>query len=624
MTNCRKVNQNPQLHLLVYKPNWYPAILLWIWLLACQPLHAAEKTWTEVKSPHFRVLTDGSSNQARRVAREFEQMRVALSDIMPGLALDPGAPLVVLAPRDEETMKMLSPAMWKQKGAKPAGYFAHGWDKEFAVVRLDAISPESYQVVYHEYVHSIMHLNLRLLPVWLDEGLADFFANTQFESKRLIVGAPNRRMGYLRGIPLIPLETLFAVNHASPYYHDEDKVPVFYAESWALTHYLTFGPDMQMGKKMVQFINLLQQERDQKKAFEQVFGDIKKTQANLDQYVMHPGLPIGSLNNPTHLEEEEFTTRKLTVGETKAELGSFHIWQRDMTDARNETQEALEADPHLGLAHENLGFLNFSQGKDEEALREFTQAVELDGKLYLSLFSAAMLSSDARSDDAKAQAACRERLLKILEMNPRFAPAYVQQARIDVRQGDLMAALAAARKAEQLEPSRAGYHVLTGQILLRMGNGGQAANFAKYVADRWTGPDHDEAVELWDKVPAGSRPAGELSPANGAQGSQIVEGIVKSTFCGGKEAGFNVVLDHSGQTLRFVSRSGFRGGFSDTLWYGEDHFSNCHHVAGLRSVIRYKPSSDASYAGDLTEFDLRDDLPQSATQTKTSPPEAKP
>src|SRR5438105_1768351 len=36
---------------------------------------AAEKGWGEVRSPHFRVLSDGSESAARAVARQFEQMR---------------------------------------------------------------------------------------------------------------------------------------------------------------------------------------------------------------------------------------------------------------------------------------------------------------------------------------------------------------------------------------------------------------------------------------------------------------------------------------------------------------------------------------------------------------------
>ncbi len=107
---------------------------------ACMFAYAGEKRWVEVRSPHFRVLSDGSDKDARRIAREFEQMRTVFASGFPNLRLDSGAPLLVLAPRDEPSMKALAPQLWKEKGAKPAGYFQHGWEKQFAVVRLDEVA----------------------------------------------------------------------------------------------------------------------------------------------------------------------------------------------------------------------------------------------------------------------------------------------------------------------------------------------------------------------------------------------------------------------------------------------------------------------------------------------------
>ena len=69
-------------------------------------------------------------------------------------------------------------------------------------------------------------------------------------------------------------------------------------------------------------------------------------------------------------------------------------------------------------------------------------------------------------------------------------------------------AIGLARKAEQLEPTRAGYHVLSGKILVRMGKPHEAADFAQFVAQRWPGPNHNEAVELWNSIPQEQRPAG--------------------------------------------------------------------------------------------------------------------
>ena len=50
-------------------------------------------------------------------------------------------------------------------------------------------------------------------------------------------------------------------------------------------------------------------------------------------------------------------------------------------------------------------------------------------------------------------------------------------------------------------------------------------------------------------------------------------------------------------------------GYSDTLWYGSDHFSLCHHVEGMHAVIRYRPAVSKEYAGDWLSIELRDELP---------------
>lgn len=592
---------------------------------------ASDKDWAEVRSPHFRVITDGSEHDARRIAREFEQIRFAMGSLYPKLRLDSGAPLLVICPRDESSMKALAPQYWKTKGFKPAGFFLHGWDKEYAMVRLDEVRPENYEVVYHEYVHSVMHLNLRWLPVWLDEGLADFHANTRFEKTKIYVGAPSWRLRVINSRTLIPLSTLLTVTPSSPYYHDEDKADIFYAQSWMLTHYLFFGPGMESGKKMLRFINLLDT-TEQMKAFEEVFGDPKALEKNLEQYGRSLAMAGGYLNSPANTDEKDFQSRRMSAAEAEAELGSYHLWsyQRDL--ARPLIEQALKNDPKLGLAHEDMGFLDFAEGKDEDAVREFNQAVTLDPKLYLSLFSATMMSPAARLDSPAAQLEFESALTKVLDQDPQFAPALVQLARLYVRRGSLDRAYAVARKAEELEPARAGYHLLSGRILQLTGHGAQAAGFASYVASRWQGPDHDEALELWNSVPIAQRPAGDLILPSRMTGTEVVEGVVKSVQCGsrgeneGEPQKYTLVIDHDGHELAFQPKAGFAFGYSDTLWWGRDHRSSCLHIQGVRAVVHYRPSSDPKLAGELARLDLRDDLPQPPPQPKSaesSPPEKK-
>jgi hypothetical protein len=110
----------------------------WVILFAIYSLSAAagEKPWVEVRSPHFRVLTNGSVRDSRKVAYEFEQLRYIFSDRFPNARLESAAPLLVFAVRDEGTAKALEPR-WNTR-ANRAGEFHHGWEKQYAIVRLDS------------------------------------------------------------------------------------------------------------------------------------------------------------------------------------------------------------------------------------------------------------------------------------------------------------------------------------------------------------------------------------------------------------------------------------------------------------------------------------------------------
>lgn len=585
---------------------------------------AGEKPWSEVRSPHFRVLTNGSIGDARRVADEFEQMRYVFVGQFPNFHLDSGAPLLIFAARDEETAKALEPRLWKMKGQKPAGEFHHGWDKQFAMVRLDTWGQGAHEVVYHEYTHSILHMNSHWLPVWLDEGVAEFYAYTRFEGHKIYIGAPTERYRALRGKTPIPVETLLTINQRSPYYHDEDKVQLFYGESWALVHLLIYGPGMENGTRLDEFFKLLQQGIEQKKAFQQVFGDFASVDKKLGSYVLQPTFTTTVLKDSPQIDEKTFVSRTLTTAETEAELASFQLWQHDLMTARPLIEQALKDDPKLGLAHENMAFLDFADGKDAEAASEFSKASALDGTLYLSLFAKTMLSLLAASATVSDLNAFGGALGKVLQQNPQFAPAYVQLARLALQENDLSSALVVARRAEELEPSRAGYHLLTGQILLRMGKSAEAADYAKFVAERWFGPDHNEAVELWNSVPAEQRPASELISEVAPKDAQIVAGTVKSVSCADQDQGWDFVLSHDGQPLTFHRKGGFAIGFSDTLWYGADHFSVCHHLDGRRAIVHYRAPSDATYAGDVAEIEVRDDLPVTPTSVSAEAKPAKP
>lgn len=590
--------------------------LLALLAFLCVGVAARSGKWIEVQSPHFHVITDGSQTDGRHVALGLEQLRYVFASQFPKLRLDSGAPLFVFAATDEHTARSLLPALKKAKdGRYIAGIYFHGWEKQYAMLRLD--QPE-VEPVYHEYVHSILHMNARWLPRWLDEGIAEFYAYTRFQNHKIYIGAPSIRSPLLRSYPLMPIKKLFSPDPKS--LEGPLNENLFYAESWALVHYMTFGPGMQGGARLSQFFSLVQSGESQDAAFHQVFGSFKEMDKAFRNYVQQFAFRAGVYNAPPSIDEKTFLARTLRPAEADAQLAAFHIWTHDVNGALPLAQAAVHADPKLGLAHEDMGYVLFSQGQDEAAEKEFKEAYSLDGALYLSLFAKTMLSPTARSDSRSDESHFESALEKVVELNPQFAPAYVELSRLDMRENDLASALRVSRRAEELEPERAEYHLLTGRILLRMGRDANAAVFAKFVADRWKGPDRDEAVALWNRIPLKDRPAGSVVADPLPAGLRKAAGTVKSVACSQKPEKYVIVLDSGNKVHTFYANEPFAVGFSDTLWYGEDHFTVCHHLDGLRAVVRYRPSSAKGYDGEIAELEVRDRFPaQPVNATEASP-----
>jgi tetratricopeptide (TPR) repeat protein len=582
-------------------------LLIFVLLFAAQISASAEKPWIETKSPHFRVLTNTSAGEGRRVAREFEQFRALMLVRYPGFRLESSAPLVIFAVRDEDTAAALNPDLWKIKGAKAAGYYTAGWEKQFAMVRLDTWGLGAQEMVFYDYAQMILNLNTRWVPTWLSVGFDEFYSYTQFEEKRTLIGVPTERFRQLLTRPPIPLEEMMKVTPLSPYLHDEDKVYVFRAEAWALFDYLMFGPKMENGEKLGKYFGMLQNGTDQKKAFEQVFGNLKTIDWEVQQYVHQFAMRGVEVKNPDTINAKDFPSRIMTMAETQAEIGGHHLWTRDWDNARAYVSDALQNDPNLGLAHEEQGFLYLHDGKNEEAIKEFSEALDKDKSLYLSLFFKTMMSPESRSENRADQSVFRRGLTDTLNLNLQFAPGFVQLSQLALRQNDLKTALNYSQRAESLEPSRAGYHTYTGQILLRMGRYQEAAEHARFVAERWTGTDHNEAFELWNNIPESQRPAGAPVVEDHPKDTERAEGTLKAASCGDR-AHWSLSLSQGDHTTTFRQAEKFRWGYSDTIWYGKNHINLCHYLEGHRIIVFYRVSHDGS-ANDAVEVEVRNDLP---------------
>src|SRR5579863_8229857 len=301
------------------------------------PVFARDKAenWVEVRSPHFVVVTNASDKQGRRVADQFERMRSVFHAAFPKLNIDPGSPIIVLVIKDEKDFRALEPVAYLAKGSlQLGGLFLRAPDKNYVLMRLDAEGEHPYSVVYHEYTHLLVGKSAEWMPLWMNEGLAEFYQNTEIHEKDASLGEPStENILLLRQRPLLPLTTLFTVDEKSPYYHEENKGSIFYAESWALIHYLQVKDRHDKTLHLDEYSELLIKKVDPVAAATQAFGDLKKLQASLEAYVRQGSFTYFRMATTTEVDDSAFQAKALTAAQADAVRADFLAYNDRTADA---------------------------------------------------------------------------------------------------------------------------------------------------------------------------------------------------------------------------------------------------------------------------------------------------
>src|SRR6202140_2769572 len=335
--------------------------------------------WVEVRSAHFEVSTNAGEKEGRRVADQFEQIRTLFHSAFGALRVDPAQPVLILAAKNENTMKMLLPEDWEVKGhVHPAGLYQQGEDKHYVVLQLDSAGKNPFHALYHEYTHALLHLNFTGLPLWLDEGIAALFGNSKLGEKESRIGTIDETHLYiLSQNKLLPIETLLNVEQSSPYYNEANQASVFYAECWALVHYLMVDPEAQKRQLLKNFLAAWDKSGNQIEEARQEFGDLKEFGKVIEAYSRQTTFRVAVYKNKEQTGDKNFATRSLPPGEVLALRGDCATHRNKFELAKPLVEQAVQTEPNLPLSHEALGYYLYRKGDQNGADKEMKKAMEL-------------------------------------------------------------------------------------------------------------------------------------------------------------------------------------------------------------------------------------------------------
>jgi tetratricopeptide (TPR) repeat protein len=450
--------------------------------------------WRSVRTNNLFVIGNADPEKLRQVAAWLEFFHSAFARLVSRNVLDAAVPTTVILFRDEASFTPFKP-LYQGRPANVAGFFQPADDVNYIAISLDPGERDPFSTAFHEYVHLHLKDNVPGAPLWLNEGLAEFYGSMQFSGSEATLGAPlNHYIRLLRDQEMLPLSSLFSIGTNSPHYNEQEKSGIFYGQSWALVHYLMLGGGNNRQEQFKRFLQQVSRGEATAKALEDSFGmSVAVLENELKTYVRRgefSALRIATADPQAYAAYTAMQRSSLTEGEANFYLGDllFHINRE--ADAERYFKQAISLEPGLLPAHAALGLIYVYQRRYADAKKHLQRATQsqqsyLIHYLYAFVLSREGVSPAGRITDYSRETATlmREHLLKSIKLSSKYAPSHYLLALVDLVTNErLDEALEMAEKALQLAPAKANYALLVAQIHLRRSEPAKAREILEPLA----------------------------------------------------------------------------------------------------------------------------------------------
>ncbi|HYO77429.1 MAG TPA: DUF1570 domain-containing protein, partial [Thermoanaerobaculia bacterium] len=423
-----------------------------------EPPRANEK-WVTLQVDEFRIVSSVSPGATLDIARDLLRMRSAIGQLTQ-LKVRSALPTRVFIFPNERRFGPYRDAVLQRKTENISGVFAQGENGNFILLRSD--SEDVDRIVYHELTHYFVRNTTSGLPLWFSEGLAEYYSTFKTTRDAVQIGrAVPEHIHWLRREPLIPLRELFAIGVDSPAYNEGMRQGVFYAESWALVHYLMTDP--QRRPKLGEFLRLLGLGKDVETAFNTAFGmKFEELEKQLRAYVRGFGFKYASYGTGQIAIDEPPAPAPMTHDAVLYETGHLlaNAGRATAETAERFLGAALQANPQHARAYADVARLHLLANRRAEADAALAKAVQFagyDAEIYLvagtSILArfAGQRSDTISVDDMKK---AHDLLKRATELDPRSALAWASLgATYMALPGDIAPGIAALEKSLALAPS---------------------------------------------------------------------------------------------------------------------------------------------------------------------------
>ena len=338
---------------------------------------------------------------------------------------------------------------------------------------------DPFNVIFHEYTHLLVNNTVGNVPVWFNEGLAEYYSTFSIANdQNFVLGKPiGPHVFLLRDSKTLPLRTLFQVDQHSAYYNERDKQSVFYAESWALMHYLILGNEGKRLAQLSKFISLLNTNKPMEQSFQEAFQvSFEVMEKELREYIKRDRYPVMSGHFEAKLDvDKAMQAAPLTEAEALGYLGDL-LLHSNRVESETYLQKALALNPNLALANASMGMVRIRQMKTAEARQYLERAIAVNAQNYLiDYYYAFVLSREGMGEDQRvmgytddAAAKMRAELKKAIGLRPDFPESYKLLAFINlVTNSQLDESISFLKRVLATSPGRSDLQFILAQVYMR-------------------------------------------------------------------------------------------------------------------------------------------------------------
>jgi tetratricopeptide (TPR) repeat protein len=524
--------------------------------------------WVNARTTHFNIVSNANDREIQRTAAKLEEFVEMVSRLFNARSTAQG-PVTVVAFRDDRSFRPFKP-LYNGKPSNISGWFQRRGDEMLIALDINAATEDRpYAVIFHEYTHLLTMGTDQAWPAWLLEGLAEFYSSFETQGTEARLGAPiAEHVALLRDVPMIPLPELFAVDQKSPTYNEGQRQNIFYAQSWALVHYLMLGNKSARQPQLRQFIRALTEGANVDVAFKSSFQtDYARMETEVRSYVSRQAYPGLSYQLKQAAATAAVAITPLRAAQSQSHLGHLLLSTGRPDEAEGLFKKALALDPSAPEPREGLGFLAAARKQPEATVEHLREAIVRKSGNYLAHYTyAATLQGLAFKGGATP---APETVRSMLEgartaaaLRPGFLGAhhllgYLYLAgRLDPSEG-----IRAVSETQKLFPRDARTAITLAALHVRRGDYAAAKAGLEATLAMATGNDAADARRMLAQVeplvagseprpgatrPAAVAPAPDAAPVRPAPASAVtalpnelsslsqITGVLSALECGGK------------------------------------------------------------------------------------------